>query len=104
MSVPILRQILIKMLCLFVSFDSLHTSQQLFSHVRTGLPGLNQYKEEECLGNCLICTVKMNVYKLYRWFNNLDLNCTHYTIYTAVDGNRAGAAYCFGMWDKAGLI
>ena len=24
-------------------FDSLHPSQQFFSHVRTGFPGLNQY-------------------------------------------------------------
>ena len=24
-------------------FDCLHPSQQFFSHVRTGLPGLNQY-------------------------------------------------------------
>ena len=29
--------------CLFVCFDSLHSSQQFFSHVRTGLPGLNQF-------------------------------------------------------------
>ena len=28
--------------CLFVCFDSLHPSQQFFSHDRTGLPGLNQ--------------------------------------------------------------
>ena len=28
--------------CLFVYFDSLHPSQQFFSHDRTGLPGLNQ--------------------------------------------------------------
>ena len=28
---------------LFVCFDSLLPSQQLFSHVGTGLPGLNQY-------------------------------------------------------------
>ena len=27
----------------FVRFDSLHTSQQLFSYVGMGLPGLNQY-------------------------------------------------------------
>ena len=30
----------------FICFDSLHPSQQVFSHVRTGLPGLNQYKVE----------------------------------------------------------
>ena len=29
--------------CLFVCFDSLRPSQQFFSHVGTGLPGLNQY-------------------------------------------------------------
>ena len=29
--------------CLFVCFDSLHASKQFFSHVRMGLPGLNQY-------------------------------------------------------------
>ena len=29
--------------CLFVSFDSLRPSQQIFSYDRTGLPGLNQY-------------------------------------------------------------
>ena len=29
--------------CLFVLFDSLHPSQQFFSYVGTGLPGLNQY-------------------------------------------------------------
>ena len=28
---------------LFVCFDSLHPSQQFFSHVGTGLPGLKQY-------------------------------------------------------------
>ena len=28
---------------LFVCFDSLHPSQQFFSHVETGLPGLKQY-------------------------------------------------------------
>ena len=28
---------------LFVLFDSLHPSQQFFSNVGTGLPGLNQY-------------------------------------------------------------
>ena len=27
----------------FVCFDSLHPSQQFFSHARTGLSGLNQY-------------------------------------------------------------
>ena len=27
--------------CLFVCFDSLHPSQQFYSHVRTGLPGFN---------------------------------------------------------------
>ena len=27
----------------FVCFDSLRPSQQSFSYVRTGLPGLNQY-------------------------------------------------------------
>ena len=26
-----------------VCFDSLHPSQQFLSHVKTGLPGLNQY-------------------------------------------------------------
>ena len=29
--------------CLFVYFDSLRPSQYFFSHVGTGLPGLNQY-------------------------------------------------------------
>ena len=28
---------------LFVWFDSLHPSQQFFSHLEMGLPGLNQY-------------------------------------------------------------
>ena len=28
---------------LFVCFESLHPSQQFFSYVETGLPGLNQY-------------------------------------------------------------
>ena len=32
-----------KFLFLFVCFDSLQTSQQFFNHVRTGLPGSNQY-------------------------------------------------------------
>ena len=31
-------------ICLFVWFDSLLPSQQFFSYVGTGLPGLNQYK------------------------------------------------------------
>ena len=31
----------------FVRFDSLHSSQHFFSHVRTGLSGLNQYKAED---------------------------------------------------------
>ena len=30
-------------LCWFVWFDSLHPSQQFFSYVGMGLPGLNQY-------------------------------------------------------------
>ena len=30
----------------FVCFDYLRPSQQLFSHVRTGLPGLNEYEAE----------------------------------------------------------
>ena len=30
----------------FVCFDSLHPSQQFFSHVRTGLSGLNQYLKQ----------------------------------------------------------
>ena len=30
--------------CLFVWFDSLHPSPQIFSYVGTGLPGLNQYQ------------------------------------------------------------
>ena len=29
---------------LFICFDSLHPSQQFFSHVGTSLPGLNQYE------------------------------------------------------------
>ena len=32
-----------QILNLFFWFDSLCPSQQFFSHVRTGLPGLNQY-------------------------------------------------------------
>ena len=30
-------------ICLFVCFDYLRHSQQLFSHVGTGIPGLSQY-------------------------------------------------------------
>ena len=30
---------------LFVWFDSLHLSQQVFSFVRTGIPGMNQSKQ-----------------------------------------------------------
>ena len=33
--------------CLFDLILNLHPSRQFFSHVRTGLPGLNQYKAED---------------------------------------------------------
>ena len=32
----------IKRFVMFVGFDSIHPSQQFFSYVGTGLPGLNQ--------------------------------------------------------------
>ena len=46
-----LQGILIKLLRsvgrIFAWFDSLHHSQQCFSQVGTGLPGLNQYKAKD---------------------------------------------------------
>ena len=36
--------------CLFVSFDSVRSSQQFFSYVGTGLPGLNQVATSKGLG------------------------------------------------------
>ena len=46
--------------CLFVWFDSLHPSPQIFSYVGTGLPGLNQYQAGlMCLAHNAVMQVRL---------------------------------------------
>ena len=54
--------------CFFVWFDSLHLSQQFFSYVRTGFPGLNQYK-----ARISVLVLPMDTTHWRRW----DLNLQH---------------------------
>ena len=46
--------------CQFVYFDSLGPSQHFFSHVGTGLTGLNQYKAEDKVYGVL-CSIPFNL-------------------------------------------
>ena len=69
------------MLYLFVRFDSLHPSQQFFTRVRTGLPGLNQYYTKDKV-SCSKDTTQWQRWGLNlqpHWLQGSTLELSHYT-------------------------